>query len=39
MNEFDALFDDLEKAGKWIKERLFIVGGMVLLGILLWSVS
>lgn len=39
MNEFDELFDDLEKAGMWIKERLLIVAGMVLLGILLWSIS
>lgn len=39
MNEFDDLFDDLEKAGAWIKERLLIVGGLILLGIFLWSVS
>lgn len=39
MNEFDELFDDLEKAGQWLKDRLFIVAGMVLLGILLWSIS
>lgn len=39
MPEFEDLFDDLEKAGAWIKERLFIIGGLVLLGILLWSVS
>ena len=39
MNEFDNLFDDAEKAWKWLKERMLVVAGRVLLGIMLWALS